>query len=454
MAKDENTFLFDTKPFTDGLKKIADGMTDLPRSAERMANKINKQIDKLKLQKKLNKPIKQSSKDTEKAKEKNESFGKGLSNLVGKLGLIAIAYKSIQKILQNMPEIGQALGIVKDVFFKNFLFPLRKLVFPLLQRLVDWVRDNRVQFIKWGQILANVFKVIGNQIKFVIDLGKKIVRTFAGFFENTFGISIKNMTELMNILSFKFAVVMTFIQSLLTKTLGSIGKFFEGFSEGFKFMKIDSTIMDDITSTFSEFMILLKDLEPLLKPIGKLVGQIFGATLKLAIATISLGFKGIEQTIGSIVDLIKLVKGEISGKEFGELFKASGTKLFGAQAEALPDIKENSVFGKLLNKLVAPDLAQPIKRERKVKDAIIKKDGTIINTSPDDNLIATKNDVRLQPSNATGKGVALGGIKVDFSGMQIILPQATVEKAKEIGKNIVDTITEAIQTELNALGEY
>jgi hypothetical protein len=55
---------------------------------------------------------------------------------------------------------------------------------------------------------------------------------------------------------------------------------------------------------------------------------------------------------------------------------------------------------------------------------------------------------------SSGKVISLGGITIDFSGMQIILQNGTKEEAANAGNTIVDTIRRTLQQELEAIGEY
>lgn len=69
------------------------------------------------------------------------------------VGALVGTFKGLGNVLKRMPEIGQVFGVAKDIFFKNFLFPIRKELLPLLQQLLDWVRDNRAMFVRWARRL-------------------------------------------------------------------------------------------------------------------------------------------------------------------------------------------------------------------------------------------------------------------------------------------------------------
>ena len=153
MAADENAFIFDTQNFENGIKKISSEMMNLPKTANKVANGISNAFGK------TVKNVKGLSGKTGNIKEKITGLKKssqsmastfigGLKSMAIRAGLVALAFKSIQGILNSMPEIGKTFGIAKDIFMKNLLWPLRKFILPYLQRLLDWVRTHRLMFVK------------------------------------------------------------------------------------------------------------------------------------------------------------------------------------------------------------------------------------------------------------------------------------------------------------------
>lgn len=475
MASNEQMFLFDTTPFEAGIKRVASAMLILPQTASKVAGGISKafksSVEKIGGVFKGSKKVKEGFSDVKKtSNDMTNSVTKGMTKMALKAGLVALAFKAVQGILNNMPEIGKAFGLAKDVFMKNLLWPLRKMIFPYLQRFMDWVRDNRLRFVKWGQLVANVFSVIARQVKFVIGIGKKLITAFKGFFEKTFGVTITNMEEMFNILSFKFAVVMAFLQQTISKlvdrftpaleALGEIfselitwvSEFVSGFMESLAEIDKEFGIIDQLNSTFSELIVLLKTIPGLLKPftsalkpLGKIIGTVFGVHLLASL-------RAIESTLVAMSGLVGLLTGQMSGEEFMQNIKTKGLgKFFGGKNESIEDGIISS-DGRIIRTSPANTIVT-----RKVKDAIIKDDGTVIETDPKDNLIATKNKIMLNPGtteNSGGKVISLGGIKIDFSGMQIILQNGTKEEAVNVGEMLVETVRSRLQLELEAIGEY
>ncbi len=289
-------FSFDTDLFEDGVKRILGGMDNMKATAGRIA----------------------------------QGMSKGFNKVIVKIGAMFVAFKSVKRALKEIPEVGQAFGIVRDIIFKNLLFPLRKEVLPLLQKLLDWVRDNRAQFVKWGEVLANIFRAVVSGIKRVLEFAKSLSTTLMGFISNIFGESITNFEELFNLLTFKFATMIEFIRilfvplkSLIQPIIELIGDvlvgafrtaigFIEGFVEGFGDLGI---ILEDVIGLFQDIVKWLtttnKKGDSILN-VFRTIGEIIGIGIRAAIETVVSFLKGflkgvenIATPIQGIVDSIK-----------------------------------------------------------------------------------------------------------------------------------------------------
>jgi phage-related protein len=127
---------------------------------------------------------------------------------------------TLQSLAGNFPEIGQAVGIMKDVFMKNLLWPLRQAIMPILQKLMNWVRDNRGMFVRWGMIIKNVFTVATNIFKTFWEVLKGVGSFLFNILNKILGTNTKNLEEMINLLTFKLAVGF----ELLKKVIGPIGE--------------------------------------------------------------------------------------------------------------------------------------------------------------------------------------------------------------------------------------
>ena len=321
MADKDNIFTFDTTPFMNGLKKVTQGMGNLQRSAGNMAKNISR----------------------------------GVINAVAKLGLVTLAFKGIKAAINEMPEIGQTFKIAKNIIMKNLLFPLRKAVFPLLQKFLDWVRDNRAMFIKWGQALVNIFHSVAGAVKQIIEFGGRLAGVFRDFINKTFGLEIKNFQDLINVLTFRIAVVIEFLKALaepafklfskiadlVGTTLAGAFETLTGFIEGFfkgagDIGGIFTSILDSITSIVSGLFSANKHGNSI-QTVFKTIGEIFGKIVNFVLEITDSFLEGLEPAIKNIMtpmqriaDAFKSIWDSLLGsneamKGWKSLFKFLGT---------------------------------------------------------------------------------------------------------------------------------
>lgn len=422
--KEDVDFTFDTTGFTNGLKSIASGIADVTKNTVNMAKNVSK----------------------------------GVINAVAKMGLLKLAFNGIRSAIKEMPEIGKTFTIAKDIIMRNFLFPVRKAIFPVLQKFLDWVRDNRGMFVKWGQTLVTVFTVVSKAVGNVIDLGKRLIASFGDFFNRTFGTNIKSFNDLLNIISFKFAVVVEFLKRMLTPIIDTMKPFIE--SVVANFLKIAEPVgriaghLIDIAaslltannngnSLFSIFSSILSAVTDIAKFAAEIV-ESFVKGLKPNISGIVDKFQDIADLIKDIVE--KIFGGTEHLKEWKEVFQWIGDFIGKAIQVPLEGIRLalEATSGlidlwKAAGGAVEDFFGIGKPKETKVKDAIIKPSGEIIKTDPADYIIATKTP------GAMGKGNV---INIDFSGMNIIVQKGSQEEAVRFGESIVDIIRNRVDREL------
>lgn len=433
MPDNDLTFGFDTSFFEKGINKITKGMEGLQTTTGNVAKGISK----------------------------------GLTSIALKFGAVFAGAKAVQGALKSMPEIGQAFGIAKDVFLKNLLFPLRKEVFPLLQKMMDWVRDSRGAFVKWGQALANVFRSVVSGVKTIISFIVSMSEKISGFTQRIFGDQIKSVSELFDLISFKLATVIAFVSILI----GDMGNIFKGFFSGLgdiggsltgivenllNFLKIftqandqgDSftNILSTLSTRFGEivgFVVRMTDkfldgFVPAVSQIATPLQNIFDAWIgiqdSIFEATSSLlDWPAIFESLGGIVgkgiqktfEFIALVLEDIetsiaSIKELGFLNTLT------SQTGNLFDAIQGKFFG----------------RETQVQDAIIRTDGSIIRPDPNDTLIATKNPVFASSPSTNDNS--------QRSITMSIAPTIIIERGtEEEGRNVAIGFTEQMRSVLN-----
>jgi len=202
----------------------------------------------------------------------------------------------------------------------------------MLQKLLDWVRDNRARFVKWGEVLANVFKTVVSGIKRVLEFAKSLSTTLMGFISRIFGDSISSFEELFNLLTFKFATMIEFIRILFTPLkrfiqpiidlVGDtlVGAFqivmslIEGFITGFGKME---PVIEDVVGLIQDivkFLTTANEKGDSIKNIFGTIGEIIGITVRAAIETVVSLFKGFLRGVENIATPLQGIADRI--KEF------------------------------------------------------------------------------------------------------------------------------------------
>ena len=178
---------------------------------------------------------------------------------------------------QMMPFLGQGFSQMGMVIRNNLLWPLTQELLPLMIRLMNWVRDNRTEFIKLGAVLVNVFRAFFGMAKGIF---KALKGAFDVFFKSVFGGSMKGV---------------------------------ESFSRFVNFILIKTALI---------FNFVLMLIEPVFKVIGKLAANLWNNILSPFLDGFSQGFDDIIEPMESIISLIKRMASDISGLIGGDSSEA------------------------------------------------------------------------------------------------------------------------------------
>jgi hypothetical protein len=404
-------FTFDPAPFLAGMRKASDGMSGLLGKAadveKRIAGGINRAV----------------------------------TGVAAKVGLLFAAFKSVGAALREMPEVGMAFGIAKDVFLKNLLWPLRQQVMPMLQAMLDWTRDNRAQFVKWGTVLANVFGAVTVTAKVLWGVFKELTAAVGDSFQRAFHTSFKTFDEFLNVLSFKVSAVIIYMGMLAKELVGDLKPAFDwildmgatvvgffvdlvtswaqaneqGKSLGTVFEKIGAAVsviagalaaaakgftegllpavsgimtpLDGMAATFNRLLgVLGLDDTKGIRGAFKGLGTFLGTTFHAALVVIGAAFDGMVTALENIKRTMEaiqsLFKGDVTGAgaAMGEVLKSTsrgGTK----SVEEAYDIFTGEVL--------TPG-PTGLRSGGSLHDGIVTKDGRVIKTDPQDNIYAFK----------------------------------------------------------------
>ena len=398
--EDEAKFPFDVK----GFQKAVNQMSESISTMETKLNKFGSTMQK--------------------------SVSKGIMFATAKIGLLIKGFKSMMK---NMPEIGQAFKIAGDVINKEFFFPIRQQIMPYLQKMLDWTRDHRALFAKWGQAVADVLKTVIDVGKTLWNTLKDVVEILTNSLQRGLGTSFKSLDEFISVLQVKIAFVTLLIgdavkamvekiaptfeyivekgseilrffaslasswltlngngDSLITvldkvyqvfdKIVHVIGDSLAGFFEGLMTpLKNLMTPLDNIADSFLRLLnIFGEDSNSGLRAVFKWLGNFAGNALVIA-------FEELAWAIDTVVVGIQTLAQ--SGKLLIDIFSGNWSKL-GEDWKATKDIFKG--YGERTS-ATGQRQVNAFKDMFSIDDGIITKKGQIIKLNPDDNIYAFKN---------------------------------------------------------------
>lgn len=195
----------------------------------------------------------------------SKSMQNALYGITAQVKQLIVQHIGLNAILAKIPEIGKTFEFLGNVFDRNLLWPLRKELAPYLQKVLDWARDHRNMFVKWGQTLANIFRGLVQVVKGVLEALKPIFQTFRKIFKDAFGSGVKDISDVLNILVFRVTVVaLAIVEALypvmnifakIIEVIYGLGKaFIEGFSEGSKVLGTWSEVINGFAKSFDALM--------------------------------------------------------------------------------------------------------------------------------------------------------------------------------------------------------
>lgn len=417
-------FSFNPKPFEKAMKQMAE-------SYETFTNTLQKET-------------KQTAKESV---VKTKEMGLGFLRLSGFISVAQTAISGIRNVLNKIPEIGIVMKRAGDIIQRNLLWPLRLQLLPMLQKVLDWVKNNRTLFVKWGSVIVNVFKTIKVAFAAAWRIAKNFVDGFKGIFTELFDLTGKRIFDMVNLVIFKITALLIIVEGKLAPIAKAFGKLFgtivkdikafaDGFVDGFSRMAEEMGIMEDIKSIIGEFSEffgrlapLLEKLNPLFRVFGDIIGTYVAVRLKLLI-------KPIELILGLVNDLIAVFTGEQTFKELGNKF------VEGTMAN-LADLKD--FFGEKFEQ--GKNLIT--KRPNKIEDAIVKPDGSIIHTDPQDTIIATKGSItRNAPDQGGSRQIGFGDLIMNLT----VTEGNAASAGQQFGTNALQVINNGLLSMITDAG--
>lgn len=329
-----------------------------------------------------------------------KNIASGVKKGMGHFAKLGIVFLGLKKLVGQIPEIGQAFSIAKDVALRNFLWPLRKWLMPLLQKMLDWVRDHRAQFVKWGQHLVNIIKGVISVVKTVFNTVKNIIGSITGTISKVFSGMAGGADQAFNIIVFKINAILMFIGEIIKEIGGVIGDIWKGLEPHIKpIWEIIKLIVDEIGKMIKALGLAEISWEDFGSAVGSILTTVVGL-VGMVVSSISTIVQGISQLGEGFAILGDILSGKkVSGEraraflekpaqlidEWGKSMEKYANLIGGSWKETFKPKPGEKAPGTPL----APMIPGP-NRDIYVKDAIVTPRGDVIHTDPSDYIIATK----------------------------------------------------------------
>lgn len=401
------------------------------------------------------------------------SVTKGIVGAVAKIGLLVGAFKTVMK---NIPEIGQTFKMASEIISKEFFFPIKQMLMPYLQKILDWTRDHRAMFAKWGNSVAQVIKV-------VINVGKELWKTFknvANILINTLqkglGTSFKSIDEFINVLSVKVSVITILLGDMITSLYDTIAPVFEYIiktgAEILKFfgdllgswLELNengdslSTVFGKLYDVFDKIVHIIGDslagfIEGLFDPLKKImtpldnVAESFQRLLSIFGEGDNSKLRGAFKWLGGFVGntllvafealavaIDTIVTGIMTLAQSGNVIKDIFTGNWGALKEDFEPIKQ--LWKEYGERTSASGGRMAKAGEDAINDGIVTKDGKVVHLNPNDNVYAFKGVPSMgtsitAPMNMTfNVTVTEGNAQIAGQNLGISIHQSFVERLK------------------------
>ena len=262
---DDVLFTFNPQQFLNGLNLINQNLEKMFTNVDSFAKKTGSGFEKVtEATKKVG---------TETKKSIDQGFGKNAMNIVSALTKRFIALNILMKAynttMKYVPEIGKTFEIAGEIMMRNFFWPLRRLLIPMLQKLLTWTREHRGMFARWGAVVANIFRFVYDAVKSVIDILKGFTQSFMKNFEGIFGKTTGRLTDYMNIVVFKLTAVFAFLTELIKPIAEALGKI------AAKIVYLFSELFKGLTAGLGEVSPLFSDLFGMLTNLLDLFGDMY-----------------------------------------------------------------------------------------------------------------------------------------------------------------------------------
>ena len=172
--------------------------------------------------KNFQKAVDSMAKSVSTIQQKMDGFGKTMTQSVSKAikgatAQMALLVKGFKSVMGSMPEIGQAFKLASGIISREFFYPIRQKIIPYLQKMLDWTRDHRTLFAKWGQAVADTLGVVIVVAKSLWSIFKDLTKMLVDTLQRSLKTSFNTLDEFVAVLQVKVAFAMLLMGEAIKK---------------------------------------------------------------------------------------------------------------------------------------------------------------------------------------------------------------------------------------------
>ena len=257
-----------------------------------------------------------------------KDMGKTALSQAGGMAIFSMLKGAAGSLMDQIPQIGQAFASMKHTIMRNMVWPLLQHVLPIIIKIANWVRDNRILFVEFGIQILNAFRLIFHTAKALLSFVSSALSTFfktIGSAEPTFA----GFFDLMDLFMLKVAFGITFLRILLEPLIMGLAR-----AIGHLWKDVASPFIDGFVSGMGDVAGPFLEMHALVSEVGRALDGMFGAMG---------GVSEIASALGALLATgvffqIKLIVAQLKGLYYGII-----KPLFAGLMEGLNEGEKGSV---------------------------------------------------------------------------------------------------------------
>jgi hypothetical protein len=230
----------------------------------------------------------------------------------------------LSKMTDMMPFIGEGFRVIGNVISRNLLWPLTQKLLPIFEQVLNWVRENRVNFVRMGGVLVSVFNMVHGVARGLIRLLRTGFESLWTAIAGGARLTLERFTKFINFALLKITFFIQYILITIEPLIAAIGSllgavwknavlpFIEGFSEGFgslsapirSIIGLLTDLANDVRSLFGV------ESAGIFKLLGNLIGTQLKQSIEFVIGAARFLYDAFRALVGGAIDGFREVMGD------------------------------------------------------------------------------------------------------------------------------------------------